>query len=127
MCSPHGLHGGCRNLRFDIRVRGGFQIIQLASDLGILEYVGLAELFEKLSANGPPRILLDMSTVTSINSTCGAVIVEHWKQYTDAGGYFAILSPSYATRQFLAVAGIEHRVECFDSVEGAIEACPAGE
>ena len=122
-----GLHGGCRNLRFDIRVRGGFQIIQLASDLGILEYVGLTELFEKLSANGPPRILLDMSTVTSINSTCGAVIIEHWKQYTEAGGYFGLLSPSYVTLQFLTVAGIEHLVECFDSVEDALEAGSAAE
>lgn len=110
-------------MRFDVRSRDGFRIIHLASELGILEYVGLEELFGRLRTDGPPRILLDMSCVTSINTACGAVIVENWKRATSTGGYFGIVSPSEAAREFLAVAGVERMVECFESVDHAVQAC----
>lgn len=114
-------------MRFDIRSENGFRVIHLASELGVLEYVGLEELFAKLRAAGPPRILLEMSCVVNINTTCGAVIVENWKHATEAGGYFAIVNPSETVRQFLLSAGVESLVECFDSVAEASEACPAAE
>jgi anti-anti-sigma factor len=122
-----GRAGGAAGVRFDVRSESGFRVIHLTSELGVLEYVGLEELFTKLRAAGPPRILLEMSCVVNINTTCGAVIVENWKQAAEAGGYFAIVNPSEAARKFLHSAGVDHLVECFASVEEAIEACPAAE
>jgi anti-sigma B factor antagonist len=74
------------------------------------------------------RIIIDMSSVTFMDTGCLAVIIGHWKKLLAGSGKLILAGPRYRPAKALWITGLAYRLPIYESVEEALGAGPvAGE
>jgi anti-anti-sigma factor len=72
------------------------------------------------------RFVLDLSGVEFLDTSSLAVIVGHWKNLEEAGGWLALAGPRYQSAKSLWITGLADRIPLHPDVETAIEARQQG-
>ena len=74
------------------------------------------------------HVVLDLSAVDFMDTSCLAVIVGHWKRLAARGGMLALAGARYRYTKTLWITGLADRLPMFETVAEAVAACsrPAG-
>jgi len=102
-------------------------IVAATGDLDIVTSPRLdASLTEARRASG--SVILDLSAVDFMDTSCLAVIVGHWKKLAARGGTLALAGARYRYTKTLWITGLADRLPMFETVAEAVAACsaPAG-
>jgi anti-sigma B factor antagonist len=67
-------------------------------------------------------VILDLSDVDFMDTSCLAVIVGHWKKLVAAGGTLALAGARYRPMKPLWITGLADRLPLYDSVQEALAA-----
>jgi len=99
-------------------------VVAATGDLDIVTSPRLdGSLTEARRASG--NVVLDLSAVDFMDTSCLAVIVGHWKKLTARGGTLALAGARYRYTKTLWITGLADRLPMFDDVPAALAAAPA--
>ena len=99
-------------------------VVAATGDLDIVTSPRLdASLTEARRASG--NVILDLSAVDFMDTSCLAVIVGHWKKLVAAGGTLALAGARYKYTKALWITGLAERLPFYESVDQALSAEPA--
>ena len=99
-------------------------IVAATGDLDIVTSPRLdASLTEARRASG--NVILDLSAVDFMDTSCLAVIVGHWKKLAARGGTLALAGARYRYTKTLWITGLADRLPMFDTVAEAVAASAA--
>jgi anti-sigma B factor antagonist len=97
-------------------------VVAAAGDLDIVTSPRLdSSLAEARRAGG--SVILDLSAVDFMDTSCLAVIVGHWKKLAARGGTLALAGARYRYTKTLWITGLADRLPMFDTVAEAVAAC----
>jgi anti-sigma B factor antagonist len=97
-------------------------VVAAAGDLDIVTSPRLdSSLAEARRAGG--NVVLDLSAVDFMDTSCLAVIVGHWKKLAARGGTLALAGARYRYTKTLWITGLADRLPMFDTVAEAVAAC----
>jgi anti-sigma B factor antagonist len=68
------------------------------------------------------NVILDLSAVDFMDTSCLAVIVGHWKKLAARGGVLALAGARYRYTKTLWITGLADRLPMYDTVEEAVAA-----
>lgn len=109
-------------MKIDIEERGSVTILRPEDRLDIIGYLEFEERLGELVAAGRSRLVLDLEETSFINSTAMSVMGRFWADCARAGGVLVIARPSKESRHFLRLAKLDELVDCFESIDDAVEA-----
>jgi anti-anti-sigma factor len=99
-------------------------VVAAAGDLDIITSPQLdSRLTEARRASA--NVVLDLSAVDFMDTSCLAVIVGHWKKLTARGGVLALAGARYRYTKTLWITGLADRLPMFETVDEAVAACGA--
>ena len=99
-------------------------VVAAAGDLDIVTSPRLdGSLTEARRASG--NVVLDLSAVDFMDTSCLAVIVGHWKKLAARGGVLALAGARYRYTKTLWITGLADRLPMFETVAEAVAACSA--
>ena len=97
-------------------------VVAATGDLDIVTSPRLdSSLTEARRASG--NVILDLSAVDFMDTSCLAVIVGHWKKLAARGGMLALAGARYRYTKTLWITGLADRLPMFDTVAEAVAAC----
>jgi anti-sigma B factor antagonist len=103
---------------------GDVTVVAASGDLDIVTSPRLdASLTEARRATG--NVILDLSAVDFMDTSCLAVIVGHWKKLAARGGMLALAGARYRYTKTLWITGLADRLPMFETVAEAVAACSA--
>jgi anti-anti-sigma factor len=104
--------------------QGAVTIVAARGDLDIITSPQLdASLTEARRASA--QVVLDLSAVDFMDTSCLAVIVGHWKKLISRGGTLTLAGARYRYTKTLWITGLAERLPMFDDVPAALAACAA--
>jgi anti-anti-sigma factor len=99
-------------------------VVAATGDLDIVTSPRLdGSLAEARRASG--NVILDLSAVDFMDTSCLAVIVGHWKKLAARGGMLALAGARYRYTKTLWITGLADRLPMFETVAEAVAACSA--
>jgi anti-sigma B factor antagonist len=99
-------------------------VVAATGDLDIVTSPQLdASLTEARRASG--NVILDLSAVDFMDTSCLAVIVGHWKKLAARGGTLALAGARYRYTKTLWITGLADRLPMFETVAEAVAAAAA--
>jgi anti-sigma B factor antagonist len=99
-------------------------VVAATGDLDIVTSPRLdGSLTEARRASG--NVILDLSAVDFMDTSCLAVIVGHWKKLAARGGMLALAGARYRYTKTLWITGLADRLPMFETVAEAVAACSA--
>ena len=105
--------------------QGAVTIVAARGDLDIITSPQLdASLTDARRATA--QVILDLSAVDFMDTSCLAVIVGHWKKLTARGGSLALAGARYRYTKTLWITGLAERLPMFDDVPAALAAVADG-
>ena len=97
-------------------------VVAATGDLDIVTSPRLdSSLTEARRASG--NVILDLSAVDFMDTSCLAVIVGHWKKLAARGGVLALAGARYRYTKTLWITGLADRLPMFETVAEAVAAC----
>ena len=100
-------------------------VVAAAGDLDIVTSPRLdASLTE--ARRSTSHVILDLSAVDFMDTSCLAVIVGHWKKLSARGGALALAGARYRYTKTLWITGLADRLPMYETVAEAVAACAGG-
>jgi anti-anti-sigma factor len=106
--------------------QGAVTIVAARGDLDIITSPRLDSCLTE-ARRATAQVILDLSAVDFMDTSCLAVIVGHWKKLTARGGSLALAGARYRYTKTLWITGLADRLPMFDDVRAALAAAPAGD
>ena len=106
--------------------QGAVTIVAARGDLDIITSPHLDSCLTD-ARRATAQVILDLSAVDFMDTSCLAVIVGHWKKLTARGGTLALAGARYRYTKTLWITGLADRLPMFDDVPAALAAAPAGD
>lgn len=99
------------------RSQGEHTIVALAGEIDLYTAPRLqSALGSALGAEGPVRIVVDMSAVEFCDSTGMNVLLAAYRQASEQGGELALAAPRPSVRKILEVTGLEAVFTIYDDL-----------
>jgi len=95
-------------------VDDGLATVAVRGEVDVYTAPRLREQLYGVVADNVPRVVLDLSAMTFIDSTGLGVIVGTLKRLREAGGDLVIRSPTRSTRKVLEITGLTRILEIVD-------------
>jgi anti-sigma B factor antagonist len=119
--------GSTRGLRkapvLSIETIDGGCIVRLAGELDLYNAPAVRDALKEISADGPVRVIVDLSEVEFIDSTALGVLIEARTKLPNRRG-FVLAGPGLETRRALEISGLDRHFAVHDSVDEALAAAP---
>jgi anti-sigma B factor antagonist len=119
--------GSTRGLRkapvLSIETIDGGCIVRLAGELDLYNAPAVRDALKEISADGPVRVIVDLSEVEFIDSTALGVLIEARTKLPNRRG-FVLAAPGLETRRALEISGLDRHFAVHDSVDEALAAAP---
>jgi anti-sigma B factor antagonist len=96
-------------------------IVRLGGELDLYNAPTIREALTEASANGPNRVIVDLSEVEFIDSTALGVLIEARTRLPDRKG-FLLAGPGLETRRALEISGLDRHFAVHDSIDEALAA-----
>jgi anti-sigma B factor antagonist len=104
---------------------GDVTVVAARGDLDIITSPRLDSSLTEARRAGT-HVVLDLSAVDFMDTSCLAVIVGHWKKVTARGGTLALAGARYRYTKTLWITGLAERLPMFEDAPAAVAACSAG-
>ncbi|HEY1641732.1 MAG TPA: STAS domain-containing protein [Streptosporangiaceae bacterium] len=104
--------------------QGSVTIVAARGDLDIITSPRLDSCLTD-ARRATAQVILDLSAVDFMDTSCLAVIVGHWKKLAARGGTLALAGARYRYTKTLWITGLADRLPMFDDVPAALAAVPA--
>ena len=101
-------------LQMTVTKEGGETVLALAGELDLYTSARLRERLSDLTHGARPRIVVDLSELTFVDSTGLGTLVTALKRLRDVGGDMAIRAPTPATRRVIEISGLRHVIPVRD-------------
>ena len=99
-------------------------VVAVSGDLDLVTSKQFDECLSQASASGE-LLVLDLSRLEFIDTTCLSVVVRHYKDQTGAGGLLLLAGARYDHARALWITGLAHWLPMHDNVEEALAAARA--
>jgi anti-sigma B factor antagonist len=99
----------------------GAVIVSLAGELDLYNAHEVREALLECCAEGPDRLVVDLSSVKFIDSTALGVLIEARTRMTNRRG-FLLAAPGLETRRALEISGLDRHFAVHDSLDAALAA-----
>jgi anti-sigma B factor antagonist len=96
-------------------------IVRLAGELDLYNAQAVREALTAASADGPKKVIVDLSQVEFIDSTALGVLIEARTKLPDRQG-FILAGPGLETRRALEISGLDRHFAVHETVDDAISA-----
>ena len=104
---------------FPLQLRDGFCVVVVDGEIDVaVADLMAAELAAAIEA-GPPRLLVDLSQVTFMDSSALSALVGTHKKAVAVGGEVRLVGPNARLRKLLAITQLDQLFPVHDSVESA--------
>jgi anti-sigma B factor antagonist len=104
-----------------VESKDGIAIVQLAGELDLYNAPDVRTALQQATADGPERVVVDLSEVEFIDSTALGVLIESRSKMTN-GRAFLLAAPGLETRRALKISGLDRHFAVHDTVPAALEA-----
>ena len=104
--------------------RDGWQVLALAGDVDVASAPRLRDRLVQLITNGPPRVVVDMSGLTFIDSMGLGALISGLKRARAHGGDLRLVGPSDHVAEVLAITRLDAAFLVTDTVDDALAATP---
>jgi len=106
-------------LAMDVRERGGYAVVGVTGDV---DYFTCEQFRRSLdtASDVHPRLVLDLTEMTFMDSAGLGELVRVWKKVSPAGGRVAVVCTNRIVLRLLGITGVDRVLDVFDSVEEAI-------
>ena len=98
----------------------GISVVRLAGELDLHNAQIVREALLKVCADGPERLVVDLSEVEFIDSTALGVLIEARSRLQDRNA-FILAAPGLETRRALEISGLDRHFTVRDTVPEALE------
>ena len=102
-----------------VESRNGIAIVQLAGELDLYNAPDVRTALQEATADGPERVVVDLSEVEFIDSTALGVLIETRTKLKNRDG-FLLAAPGLETRRALEVSGLDKLFTVHDTVPDAL-------
>ncbi len=109
-------------MEITVEERGEITVVAPNDRLDLLGYLELEAVLGKLLRDGRKKLVLDMSGVNFINSTCMAVIHRYSLDARDKGGNLVLACAAESVKGILGLGGLDKLIPMCDTVDEAAEA-----
>lgn len=106
-------------LRLDVDDRDDHAVVTATGEIDVETAGSLSDSVTEALARAP-RVLLDLSAVTFIDSTGLGVLVRAHRAAEARGGFFAVVHPTPQTRKLVRVLGLDQLLHVYDTHEQAL-------
>ena len=97
----------------------GATVVSLAGELDLYNADAVRQTLHECAAEGPERLVVDLSGVTFIDSTALGVLIEARSELADRGA-FLLAAPGLETRRALEVSGLDRHFTVHETVDEAL-------
>ena len=104
-----------------IERNGGSVVVSLAGELDLYNAHEVREALLECCAEGPERLVVDLSDVKFIDSTALGVLIEARTRLANRRG-FLLAAPGLETRRALEISGLDRHFSVHESREAALAA-----
>jgi anti-sigma B factor antagonist len=104
--------------------QGGSVVVAVSGELDLTTSKQFDECLSKARASSD-RLILDLSGLDFIDTTCLSIIVGHWREQTQAGGSLVLTGARYDYARALWITGVAQRLPMYDNVAEALSASPS--
>jgi anti-sigma B factor antagonist len=104
-----------------VESKNGIAIVQLAGELDLYNAPDVRTALQEATADGPERVVVDLSEVEFIDSTALGVLIEARSRFADRKA-FLLAAPGLETRRALEISGLDRHFAVHQSVDEALEA-----
>ena len=105
---------------FKLTKKGTVDVIDGDSPLDTDALEELNLLLEQAVSNGPPRLVFDLTQVPFIHSKGLEWLLDTHDRCTTLGGRFELANANSLCRDILRITAIDHQLETFDELTGAV-------
>ncbi len=97
----------------------GAAVVRLAGELDLYNAETVRNALAGAAADGPARVVIDLSQVEFIDSTALGVLIEARSKLGTTG--LVLAAPQISTRRALAVSGLDRHLPVHDTVDDALK------
>ncbi|HEX2315399.1 MAG TPA: anti-sigma factor antagonist [Thermomonospora sp.] len=109
--------GTAEILRVDVRTVGLWTVLDLRGELDVAGLPALQQRVDEVCAGRrPPRLVIDMSSVTFMDSCGLGALVRAWKRVGGMQGRFVLVGLQPRVARVLDITGMRRAFEIYDSV-----------
>ena len=101
-----------------VESKNGVAIVQLAGELDLYNAPDVRTALQEATADGPERVVVDLSEVEFIDSTALGVLIEARTRLPNRQS-FLLAAPGLETRRALEISGLDRHFSVHESVEQA--------
>jgi anti-sigma B factor antagonist len=109
------------SLAIEESTRGGVVIVALSGQLTFRESDSVFERIRALGATGHPKVVLDLTNVSHVDSAGLGGIVGGYTSLTKQGGTLRLVNPNKRTRELLTKTQLDMLLEVFNDVQDAVD------
>jgi anti-anti-sigma factor len=102
-----------------VKAVGGARVVELRGELDLYNAGEVREALSRAAADGPERIVVDLSEVEFIDSTALGVLIEA-RTKLDNRRAFMLAAPALGTRRVLEISGLDRLLTVHESVSEAL-------
>ena len=99
----------------------GSTVVSLAGELDLYNAAAVREALLECCAEGPERLIVDLTNVNFIDSTALGVLIEARTRMSNRRG-FLLAAPGLETRRALEISGLDRHFAVHDSLDAALAA-----
>jgi anti-sigma B factor antagonist len=118
-------HEGAAGIREDpvagVDRNGSAVVVRLAGELDLYNAHAVRDALLECCNESPERLVVDLSSVSFIDSTALGVLIEARSRLANRRG-FLLAAPGLETRRALAISGLDRHFAVHDSLDGALTA-----
>ena len=112
-------------LRVTTASHGDSVVVAVSGELDLISSKPFDECLSQARAQSD-KLILDLSGVEFIDTTCLSVIVRCWTELTQAGGSLVLVGPRYDYARALWITGVAQLLPLYANVAAALLASQAG-
>ena len=108
------------DLQLETRQEGEVAVVAAAGEVDVFTAPGLDAAISAGLAAGHPRLVVDLTGVTFLDSTGLGVLVKGLKGAREAGGSMHLVVTSDRIRKIFEITGLDSAMPLFDTVADAV-------
>ena len=108
------------DLQLETRQEGEVEVVAAAGEVDVFTAPGLDAAISAGLAAGHPRLVVDLTGVTFLDSTGLGVLVKGLKGAREAGGSMHLVVTSDRIRKIFEITGLDSAMPLFDTVADAV-------
>jgi len=105
----------------------GAQVVTLAGEIDMAVGEIVAGAFREVVDDGDGPVLVDLASVSFIDSTSLKLLLNLLRRLTRAGRKLALVAPSPHVKRLLDLTALSYTFAIYDGMEEAVAACVPGE